>query len=1710
MTITDDDFTPGVIIKESDDETIVSDDGGSSTTTESYTVELGSAPTANVTITVTAGDGVQVNTAGGTAGATQTLTFTPAGSGIWSTAQTITVTGVDDDIDNAGDARTVTIAHVATSNDATYAIPDAGSVSVTVTDDDTAGVTVGTNAVTVTSGGEDSYTLRLTSEPVGAVAITPTSDDDKVVGIKAIEGTRAKWAVFDAENWQVPQTVTVEGVAGGGPVNVTHAVTYAAGGGYGTDLSIDPVSVTVAAATKPVLNLSLAGDVMAEGEWADLTLSVTGATTQRLLVDTANLLSVSGVNAADYRLDLPARIAFRAPDYAQTVRLFVLPDDTDEQNETLTVGFGSGFPATLAKGTEATVTVIDGNPTPVTFAVPGEDELVEGDETRVTVTLGRGLLAGETVTVPLTVAGTGVDGDDYTLTLDAGASSSGVSLSASPPYSADQPAVVFTGSDDAAVTTATLALAAIEDGAAESREAFTLWMGTIDSNLDRETGTGAAGTVAKGGVAFIELRDKVAPKVAPGDDGTGVKVSPTAMTVVENGPPGRYYVWLGSDPGQTVTVDITSGDAGRVRVEPAQLTFTTRGETIWSEAQAVEVTALPDADGVQGSNVTLTHAVTGYPGVSSAPAVTVTHRDAGHGVMTSTRALQVSEGGTAEYTVRLKSRPTHAVTLTPRVTDSGAVLKAGAAVTFQPNEWNTEKTIAVSGLSPGRATVSHEVSSTDSNYGGSGGTVRGVALVGVTVGAAPARIAGAAFTVAPAAASVVGGNPAAFTVSATNALGGDVAVEVSIDDGGDVVAAGQFLTRKVIVPAGGSKRFSVGTKSFGQDRPDGAVTATLATRYGGASARVAVADNIATPVSLAGGGDLLLREQTPSDKAQVTVTLGRDLAAGEVVEVPLAFATTDGVALPGAAQPHIAVTARGTGVTLQGATTTAPVVRFTGGAGTERVATVEMAATATRDANLTNDTFTVGLGDLAAATLGTTVSGGAVATGGSNQARLTLVDNQEAFEVSLAGGGDLSVVEQLPSDTASVTVTLERDLAAGEIVEAPLAFASTSGVVLPGGSQPHVQVLSASGTGVTLQGATTTTPTVRFTGGAGTEQVAQVQIAATNQDDGDTSDDTFTVGLGDLAAGGLATNLSEAVTTAAGDNVATLTLFDDDNPFTVALTGGSDVRLFEEAPGDTGSVVVTLERDLVAGEVVEVPLAFSTTGALSLPGQSQPHIQVLSATGAGVSLHDAATTAPKVRFTGGAGREQVAEVQLGATGRDDGNRTDDTFTVSLGNLSDAGLATQLTGTVTASSASSAPTLTVIDNDVGVALSDASAAEGEALVFTVTLPNAAPAGGVAVRYTIAGGTGGAAYSRATAPDDFRGARGGAVVIAQGRTSGTLSVPTVDDNVYESDHRFTVRLVSSTHGPLHPTDYEAVGTITDAADLPQYGFQSGQYRVSEGGTVGVVVAQGGSATSLLPATVTFAPAGDGDTAGEGDYSGASGTLTFAPGGASRQVITIGALDDNVPDFEEHFTLVLTAGAHTKVGASAATKVAIVDNDPVTVGVEAAASVHEGETVVFTFGADATVENDLPLKVRVTQQGSYVSATAIREYSLVLPGGSASATLRIQTEENDSHQTDGSVRATLFPGDGYAVDVSRSVAKVLIDGAEPTLRVRAAGTEVSEGNDAEFTLSADFAPARDLTVALGVAAGRRCRGGGADRQPAGDPEGRRGPGDARGRDR
>jgi hypothetical protein len=98
-------------------------------TSDSYTIVLDSEPTANVT--VTANPDSQTDLGAGTDNSV-TVTFTPAD---WNSAQTVTVTAVDDLVQEGPHAST--IIHTAASGDTSYNGMSTSDVVVAIFDDDT-------------------------------------------------------------------------------------------------------------------------------------------------------------------------------------------------------------------------------------------------------------------------------------------------------------------------------------------------------------------------------------------------------------------------------------------------------------------------------------------------------------------------------------------------------------------------------------------------------------------------------------------------------------------------------------------------------------------------------------------------------------------------------------------------------------------------------------------------------------------------------------------------------------------------------------------------------------------------------------------------------------------------------------------------------------------------------------------------------------------------------------------------------------------------------------------------------------------------------------------------------------------------------------------------------------------------------------------------------------------------------------------------------------------------------------------------------------------------------------------------------------------------------------------------------------------------------------------------------------------------------------
>jgi LmbE family N-acetylglucosaminyl deacetylase len=198
--------------------------------TAEFTISRTGATNYPVSVTATASDGTAVDPDDYTdPGAT--LVTIPAGA----TSATFDVATIDNDIDDGDKTFTVTL----TTPSSPATLGDAVAVG-TVTDDDTAGVTIddGSGLTVVEGEATDSYSVVLDSEPTADVVVTVTPDAQ----LSAVPSS----LTFTPANWDTPQDVAVGGVSDDIDEIDPHAgsVSHAA---TSTDAKYDGISISDAA-----------------------------------------------------------------------------------------------------------------------------------------------------------------------------------------------------------------------------------------------------------------------------------------------------------------------------------------------------------------------------------------------------------------------------------------------------------------------------------------------------------------------------------------------------------------------------------------------------------------------------------------------------------------------------------------------------------------------------------------------------------------------------------------------------------------------------------------------------------------------------------------------------------------------------------------------------------------------------------------------------------------------------------------------------------------------------------------------------------------------------------------------------------------------------------------------------------------------------------------------------------------------------------------------------------------------------------------------------------------------------------------------------------------------------------------------------------------------------------------------------------------------
>ncbi|MEQ9443434.1 MAG: Calx-beta domain-containing protein, partial [Cyclobacteriaceae bacterium] len=401
-----------ISVNNSDDDvaglTIVESSGSSATaeagSTDDFTVVLNAQPSSDVVINISSSD-----TGEGTADKSS-LTFTNSN---WLTPQTITVTGVDDDIIDGTISYDITLSVADVSSDDDFdGISD--QVSVDNGDDDVAGFTVtesdGSTSTSET-GTTDDFTVVLDAEPSSDVVIDISSADTG-------EGTVDKSSfTFTPATWDTPQTVIVTGVDdaildGSINYNITVAINAVSSDDDFDGVSSQTVSVTNQDDDQRKISVSDAsvveGDVTSSLQFT-VTLNFAGSST--IEVDYAT--SDGSAKAGDDYTSKSGTLTFNAGETSKTADVTISGDTMVEEDEKLTFTL-SGITGDAILGDDtATGTITDDDAASVTIAdVSGNED--DGGIT-VTATLDHAVQGGFTVDVS-TSDGTATAGDsDYTV-----------------------------------------------------------------------------------------------------------------------------------------------------------------------------------------------------------------------------------------------------------------------------------------------------------------------------------------------------------------------------------------------------------------------------------------------------------------------------------------------------------------------------------------------------------------------------------------------------------------------------------------------------------------------------------------------------------------------------------------------------------------------------------------------------------------------------------------------------------------------------------------------------------------------------------------------------------------------------------------------------------------------------------------------------------------------------------------------------------------------------------------------------------------------------------------------------------------------------------------------------------------------------------------------------------------------------------------------
>ena len=283
--------------------------------------------------------------------------------------------------------------------------------------------------------------------------------------------------------------------------------------------------------------------------------------------------------------------------------------------------------------------------------------------------------------------------------------------------------------------------------------------------------------------------------------------------------------------------------------------------------------------------------------------------------------------------------------------------------------------------------------------------------------------------------------------------------------------------------------------------------------------------------------------------------------------------------------------------------------------------------------------------------------------------------------------------------------------------------------------------------------------------------------------------------------------------------------------------------------------------------------------------------------------------------------------------------------------------------------------------------------------------------------------------------------------------------------ESEHEF--RFYAAFFGTLEVT--------TDASTTPP---PTPEVSIAAGANI----TEGGDATFTLTATPAPTQAIDVNVSPllAGDYGIPNTLKTVSVSTSGTATVTFPTTDDSIDEPDGSVTASIVSGTgYTSSTTNGSATVAIADNDVPELSIASDGNVTEGSDASFTISASPTPHAALSVDLGVSASGSFGVTSGTQTITVPTSG---SKTFTVSTSGDSTDEPDGSVTATLNTGTDYTVLSSANSATATIsdDDVPPTPDPEVsitAGSAITEGSDATYTISASPAPSAALNVSVTI---------------------------------